>query len=164
MWTDGSQNTETNFADNPGLEGEQCCVKTGKRGWRGEECSALLHGVCQYHVENYISAPQHLVAEPQENGIIVTWSHGDDGWVASSNTVTCCFVRALDEDAQKAESDYECVEKEVDSGTYQLFIGDLDSFSEYEITVRVWLNFFNVSKSSSFFGRTCKYLLYQGSV
>ena len=48
MWTDGSENLQTNFAENSELEGGQCCVKTGARGWRGAACQSLLYGVCQY--------------------------------------------------------------------------------------------------------------------
>ena len=29
MWTDGSQNDNTNFAEHSGLEGDHCCVKVG---------------------------------------------------------------------------------------------------------------------------------------
>ena len=45
MWTDGSANEETHFAKVSGLEGERCCVKAGRRGWKGEPCSVLLYGV-----------------------------------------------------------------------------------------------------------------------
>ena len=33
------------FARVSGLEGDHCCVKAGRRGWKGEPCSALLYGV-----------------------------------------------------------------------------------------------------------------------
>ena len=45
MWTDGSANKETHFARVSGLGGERCCVKAGRRGWKGEPCSVLLYGV-----------------------------------------------------------------------------------------------------------------------
>ena len=154
MWTDGSQNTETNFAENSGLEGEQCCVKTGERGWRGEDCSALLHGVCQYHVEEYISHPGHLSSDPGRNGVTVTWARGDQGWAPSSTTLTCCLARHLDTEDASAGS--ECVVREVGQGVYQYFIDGLEHFSEYNITVSVWLDFFNASKSATLVGRTCE--------
>ena len=47
MWTDGSANKETHFARVSGLEGDRCCVKAGRRGWKGEPCSVLLYGVSQ---------------------------------------------------------------------------------------------------------------------
>ena len=158
MWTDGSQNRATNFALNSGLEGDQCCVKAGKRGWRGEECSALLHGVCQYQVQNYLSAPQHMVAEPGLGALTVRWSHGDDGWVPSSTTVTCCYVKPVEEDLFETKS-HKCVDKSVESDTYQVLVDGLETFSEYDITVEAWLDFFNISKTSEFVGRTCKFLL-----
>ena len=158
MWTDGSQNRATNFALNSGLEGDQCCVKAGKRGWRGEECSALLHGVCQYQVQNYLSAPQHMVAEPGLGALTVRWSHGDDGWVPSSTTVTCCYVKPVEKDNLETKS-HKCVDKSVESDTYQVLVDGLETFSEYDITVEAWLDFFNISKTSEFVGRTCKFLL-----
>ena len=97
MWTDGSDNLETNFADNSELEGGQCCVKTGARGWRGAACQSLLYGVCQYQV-----APSSLLASPSytltplHRGLRLSWACKHcQGWLPSSLSITLCLARRL---------------------------------------------------------------------
>ena len=57
MWSDGSAQSNTNFAADSGLDGGHCCVKveavpvTNVSKWKGEKCSTILHGICEFRVE-----------------------------------------------------------------------------------------------------------------
>ena len=56
MWSDGSAQSNTNFAADSGLDGGHCCVKveavsgTNTSKWKGEKCSTILHGICEFRV------------------------------------------------------------------------------------------------------------------
>ena len=84
MWTDGSENSDTHFAPDSGLEGDHCCVKAGRSGWRGGLCSALLHGVCEFGVTGPLLAnPGTLTAEVNycsSCALLVCPREGGDCW------------------------------------------------------------------------------------
>ena len=158
MWTDGSQNSETNFAANSGLEGSSCCIKTGQRGWRGEKCSALLHGVCQYQAgSKNLASLKDIVTTPGAFGIDVAWTVGNEGWAPSLVTVRGCSVKSLNTDprAGNEEIGEHCTEKEVEAGS-EVFLDDLHPFTEYNIILTSALDYFNESASYTVVGRTCQ--------
>jgi len=57
MWSDGSAQTNTNFAPDSGLDGTHCCIKvetdqtTLNSTWKGEKCNTIMHGICEHHVK-----------------------------------------------------------------------------------------------------------------
>ena len=156
MWTDGTQNTETNFAPNSGLEGENCCVKTGERGWRGEKCESLLHGICQQNVDPEIRSIVNPQVVPGSKKLIINWNYQGEGWLPSAVLVNCCFMRGLRTTANDKEVSRECVQLNADINRSQVIVDDLEDFSEYNVTLYSWLTFFNISKETSFLGRTCE--------
>ena len=114
MWTDGTANEETHFARVSGLEGERCCVKAGRRGWKGEPCSVLLYGVsydfeddidpadwilcqvCEYLLEtstSLLNAPVNLSLTPGDPTTFnLSWSQSETGggWRPTHWSVSAC--------------------------------------------------------------------------
>ena len=134
MWTDGSENLQTNFADNSELEGGQCCVKTGARGWRGAACQSLLYGVCQHEVSlsSLLASPSYSVT-PLHRGLRLSWSCGQcQGWQPSHFSITICLARRLEEPHQPA-GDEDCqawqLEEEVELATLATEIRSIMSSS-----------------------------------
>ena len=98
MWTDGSDNVVTNFALNSELEGDQCCVKTGSRGWRGHTCQGIMYGVCQYQVDtSHLMYPLQYAVTPGDRSVTLTWQWDMCdmciGWRPSHVTLSACLVR-----------------------------------------------------------------------
>ena len=155
MWTDGSENLQTNFAENSELEGGQCCVKTGARGWRGAACQSLLYGVCQYQVStsSLLATPSYSIT-PLSAGLRLTWSCAQcRGWQPSLLSVRVCLTRRLDH--HQLVTDQDC--REVSSHQDQhLDILGLLTFAEYKLEITSDLEFFNLTSSHSLYGRTCK--------
>ena len=156
MWTDGSENLQTNFADNSELEGGQCCVKTGARGWRGAACQSLLYGVCQHEVSlsSLLASPSYSV-KPLHTGLRLSWSCGQcQGWQPSHFSITICLARRLEEPHQPAGQE-DCQEVSSHHQHFRDIVG-LHTFAEYKLEVTAFLEFYNLTSSHSLFGRTCK--------
>jgi len=169
MWTDGSTNSHTNFAADSGLEVDHCCIKAGRAGWRGGSCSSLLHGVCEFGVTGELLAdPGTLVAEGGRGLLAVRWGRADWGWVPSSWIVTCCFLRPLSApssafsfssttepsntlDVSKSAA---CITETLESKAVGVIFKKLQHFSEFNVTVTSFLEFFNRTQSTHTIART----------
>ena len=158
MWTDGSENRLTNFADNSELAGGQCCVKTGARGWRGAPCESLLYGVCQYQVRRAsLLASPYFSLTPRDRGLRLDWNCSlCQGWQPSSLSISLCLQRRLMESTASTEEDCREVTTEDEQFTE---IRGLQPFAEYKLEVTAFLEFFNLTTSTTLFGRTCELLL-----
>ena len=156
MWTDGSQNQNTNFAEHSGLEGDHCCVKAGLGGWRGEDCSSLLHGGCEYHVTELLSAPADVHGEGiSTDSLSINWTETCAHWTPSKWTVTVCYLHSLDTPG-KTISRTPCSSTDYANGTNQTIISGLQAFSEYSFTVSAKLNYFKASRAITRLARTCQ--------
>ena len=157
MWTDGSENRQTNFADNSELAGGQCCVKAGARGWRGASCSSLLYGVCQYQVDlaSLLASPTFSLT-PRHRGLRLAWSCSlCQGWQPSSLSITLCLHQRLADRTASIEED--CREVTSEDEQSRDILG-LQPFAEYKLEVTAFLEFFNLTTRTTLFGRTCKLL------
>ena len=158
MWTDGSENRETNFADNSELAGGQCCVKAGARGWRGAPCESVLYGVCQYqvHLASLLAFP-HFTTTPRHRGLTLAWNCSlCQGWQPSSLSITLCLQRRLED--RGASTGEDCREVTTEEEQSKDILG-LQPFAEYKLEVTAFLEFFNLTTTTTLLGRTCKFLL-----
>ena len=156
MWTDGSQNQNTNFAEHSGLEGDHCCVKAGLGGWRGEDCSSLLHGVCEYHVTELLSAPADVHGEGiSTDSLSINWTETCAHWTPSMWTVTVCYLQSLAIEAPQ-DSHVPCSSTDFRDFLEHVTITGLQAFSEYNYTVTARLDFFNISRATTCVARTCQ--------
>ena len=157
MWTDGSENLQTNFAENSELSGGQCCVKAGARGWRGAPCDSLLYGVCQYQVSpaSLLASPAFSLT-PRHRGLSLAWTCSDcQGWQPSSLAITVCLQRRLED--REAATEEDCREVTAEDEQSRDILG-LQPFAEYKLEVTAFLEFFNMTSTTTLFGRTCKLL------
>ena len=158
MWTDGSENKQTNFAENSELAGGQCCVKTGARGWRGAACLSLLYGVCQHQVRlpALLASPQFSLS-PRHRGLSLAWNCSlCQGWQPSSLSLTLCLQRRLED--REASSQEDCRELTTEDEQFRE-IGGLQPFAEYKLEVTAFLEFFNLTTTTTLFGRTCELII-----
>ncbi len=87
MWSDGSAEFNTNFATNSGLDGNHCCVKVevepvaNNSKWKGETCDTLLHGICEFSVDNYLDTPSDVFGKGLSPGSInMSWTTDGMFW------------------------------------------------------------------------------------
>ena len=157
MWTDGSENRETNFAENSELAGGQCCVKTGGRGWRGAACESLLYGVCQYEVSlaSLLARPKYHIT-PLHTGLRLAWTCKHcQGWQPSSLSIILCLHKRLGDSLANTGED--CREINTEAEQFRDILG-LEPYAEYKLEVTEFLEFFNMTSSLTLFGRSCKCL------
>ena len=105
------------FARVSGLEGDHCCVKAGRRGWKGEPCSALLYGVSKFFqkccfeselqvCEFVLPASTPLLDPPAKitlargpdpkTSLNLSWSRRyEGGWGPTQWKVSACPLRSL---------------------------------------------------------------------
>jgi hypothetical protein len=61
MWSDGSAQSNTNFAADSGLDGVHCCVKveatpgTNASKWKGEKCSTILVMILSFNLFPFVT-------------------------------------------------------------------------------------------------------------
>ena len=75
-----------------GLDGSHCCIKVEITGnvsaWKGESCSTMLQGICEYHVEEYLDTPSDVYGQGfTPNAVNVSWSTDSLYWQPSVYTI-----------------------------------------------------------------------------
>ena len=130
--------------------------QAGRRGWKGEPCSALLHGVCEYSLEEsapLLAAPQALTwvpSSPGSSSLALTWVPGP-GWLPTHWTATACPLRHLGGEEGLEEG---CTRLLVESTTTTTVLGGLQAFTEYRVSLAAVLGNTNISTSTERLART----------
>ena len=130
--------------------------QAGTRGWKGEPCTALLHGVCEYSLAPgppLLGPPQSLAAVPgpQPSGLALSWAPGP-GWGPTHWTIEVCPVRSLAGGEEGALGP--CTEEKVPGARTQAVVVGLRPYTEYRVTVTAGLGSLDLSSQGEVVART----------
>ena len=130
--------------------------QAGTRGWKGEPCTALLHGVCEYSLAPgppLLGPPQSLavVPGPQPSSLALSWAPGP-GWGPTHWELAVCPVRSLAGGEEEALGP--CTEEKVPGARTRAVVGGLRPYTEYRVTVTAGLGSLDLSSQGEVVART----------